>query len=182
MLTAAHGSRWATPRAVVAVVAVVAGLAVGLSSCSGANGDRTPGRPVPMVAVDHRVFSLSWEADDICVHGAFPTLPSCLPVDVRSSEAVLSAVLEPLDPAADLLVVVTRPEVALAGLGRGVVRTVMASAAGDDHVAVSVALRAAPMPKVCALVDAGHGRAALVVHRAVTVRSGQLAEGAGDGC
>ena len=112
------------------------GLVVGLSACSGATGDRTPGRPVPMVAVDHRVFSLSWEGDDVCVHGAFPTLPACLPVDARSSEAVLSAVLEPLDPAADLLVVVTRPEVVLAGLGPGVVRTVMAAAAGDDHVAV----------------------------------------------
>ena len=132
-----------------------------------------------MVAVDHRLFSLSWEGDDVCVHGAFPTLPSCLPVDVRSSEAVLSAVLEPLDPAADLLVVVTRPEVALAGLGPGVVRTVMASAAGDDHVAVSVALRAAPTPKVCALVDAGHGRAALVVHRAVAVRRRTAGRGCG---
>ena len=179
MLTA-QGSRWATPLAIV--VTVVAGLVVGLSACSGATGDRTPGRPVPMVAVDHRLFSLSWEGDDVCVHGPFPTLPSCLPVDVRSSEAVLSAVLEPLDPAADLLVVVTRPEVALAGLGPGVVRTVMASAAGNDHVAVSVALRAAPTPKVCALVDAGHGRAALVVHRAVAAAAGRPAEGAGDGC
>jgi hypothetical protein len=179
----ARGSRGATLLAtVVAVVAVVAGLVVGPSACSGANGDRTPGRPVPMVAMDHRLFSLSWEGDDVCVHGAFPTLPSCLPVDVRSSEAVLSAVLEPLDPGADLLVVVTRPEVALAGLGPGVVRTVMASSAGHDHVAVSVALRAAPTPKVCALVHARHGRAALVVHRAVAVAAGRPAEGAGDGC
>jgi hypothetical protein len=176
----AQGSRWATPLAVV--VTVVAGLVVDLSACSGPTGDRTPGRPVPMVAVDHRLFNLSWEGDDVCVHGAFPTLPSCLPVDVRSSEAVLSAVLEPLDPAADLLVVVTRPEVALAGLGPGVVRTVMATTAGNDHVAVSVALRAAPTPKVCALVDAGHGRTALVVHRAVAVAAGRPAEGAGDGC
>jgi hypothetical protein len=180
VLTAAHGSRWATPLAIV--VAVVAGLVVGLSACSGASGVRTPGRPAPMVAVDHRLFSLGWEGDDVCVHGAFPTLPACLPVDVRSTEAVLSAVLEPLDAAADLLVVVTRPEVALAGLGSGVVRTVMASAGGDDHVAVSVALRAAPTPKVCALVDAGHGRSALVVHRAVAVAAGRPAEGAGDGC
>jgi hypothetical protein len=95
---------------------------------------------------------------------------------------VLSAVLEPLDAAADLLVVVTRPEVALAGLGSGVVRTVMASAAGYDRVAVSVALRAAPTPKVCAVVDAGHGRVALVVHRAVAVAAGRPAERAGDGC
>ena len=109
MLTAAAVA--AGDASAVAVVAVVAGLVVGLSACSGANGDRTPGRPVPMVAVDHRVFSLSWEGDDVCLHGAFPTLPACLPVDVRSTEAVLSAVLEPLDPAADLLVVVTRPEV-----------------------------------------------------------------------
>ena len=184
MLTA-QGSRGATPQATVlvaVVAAVVAGLVVGLSACSGANGDRTPGRPVPMVAVDHRLFSLSWEGDDVCVHGAFPTLPSCLPVDVRSSEAVLSAVLEPLDPAAVLLVVVTRPEVALGGLGPGVVRTVMATAAGDGLVAVSVALWAAPTLKVCAVVDAGHGRTALVVHRVVAVAAGRPAEGAGDGC
>ena len=62
-----------------------------------------PGRPVPMVAVDHRLFSLSWEGDDVCLHGPYPTLPACLPVDVRSTEAVLSALLEPLDAAADLL-------------------------------------------------------------------------------
>ena len=78
------------------MVTVVAGLVVGLSACSGR--PVTARRPsVPMVAVDHRLFSLSWDGDDVCVHGAFPTLPSCLPVDVRSSEAKLSAVLEPLD-------------------------------------------------------------------------------------
>jgi len=179
-VTAARRARSSTLLA--AVVTVVAALVVDLSACSGAAGDRTPGRPVPMVAVDHRLFSLTWEGDDVCVHGAFPTLPSCLPVDVRSTEAVLSAVLEPLEPAGDLLVVVTRPEVALAGLGPGVVRTVMATAAGNDHLAVSVALRAALTPKVCAVVDAGHGRTALVVHRAVAVAAGRPAEGADDGC
>lgn len=162
--------------------AVVIGLALGLPACSGAAGDRAPGRPVPVVALDRRLFSLSWEGDDLCLHGAFPTLPACLPVDVHSTEAVLSAVLEPLEPAADLLVVVTRPEVVLTGLGPDVVRTVVAAAAGDAHVAVSVALSAAPTPKVCALVDAGHGRSALVVHRAVAVAAGRPAEGAGDGC
>lgn len=176
MLTA-QGSRRVT---LVATVAV--GLVVGLTACSGATGDRTPGRPVPMVAVDHHLFSLSWEGDDVCLHGALPRLPACLPVDVRSAEAVLSAVLEPLDPAADLLVIVTRPEVVLAGLGPDVVRTVMAAAAGGHRVAVSVALRAAPTPKVCALVDAGRGRSALIVHRAVAVAAGRLAEGDGDGC
>jgi len=135
-----------------------------------------------MVAVDHRRFSLSWEGDDLCVHGAYPTLPTCLPVDVRSTEAVLSAVLEPLEPVGDLLVVVTRPEVVLTGLGPDVGRTVLAGAAGDDHVAGSVALRATPTPIVCAHVDAGHGRSALVVHRAVSVPGGRPAEGAGDGC
>jgi len=163
------------------LVTVAAGLVVGLSACSGASGDRTPARPVPLVAVDHRLFSVGWEGDEVCLHGAFPTLPACLPVDVRSTEAVLSAVLAPLDPAADLLLVVTRPEVVLTGLGPSVVRRVMA-AAGDHHVAVSVALRAAPTPKVCALVDAGRGRTALVVHRAVAVSAGRPAEGAGDGC
>ena len=162
--------------------AIAAGLLLGLPACSGASGDRTPGRPVPVVAVDHRRFSLSWRGDDLCLHGAFPTLPACLPVDVRSTEAVLSAILEPLEPAADLLVVVTRPEVVLTGLGPDVVRTVVAAAAGEDHVAVSVGLRAAPTPKVCALVDTGHGRSALVVHRAVAVPAGRPAEGAGDGC
>ena len=58
----------------------------------------------------------------------------------------------------------------------------MAAAAGDHRVAVSVALRAAPTPKVCALVDAGRGRSALIVHRAVAVAAGRLAEGDGDGC
>jgi hypothetical protein len=164
------------------VAAVATGLVLGLTACSGATGDRAPGRPVPVVAVDHRRFSLSWEGDDLCLHGAFPTLPACLPVDVRSTEPVLSAILEPLEPAADLLVVVTRPEVVLTGLGPDVVRTVVATAAGEDHVAVSVGLRAAPTPKVCALVDAGHGRTALVVHRAVAVPAGRPAEGAGDGC
>ncbi len=162
--------------------AIAAGLLLGLPACSGASGDRTPGRPVPVVAVDHRRFSLSWRGDDLCLHGTFPTLPACLPVDVRSTEAVLSAILEPLEPAADLLVVVTRPEVVLTGLGPDVVRTVVAAAAGEDHVAVSVGLRAAPTPKVCALVDTGHGRSALVVHRAVAVPAGRPAEGAGDGC
>ena len=75
MLTT-RGSRRET--LVASVVTVAAGLVVGLSACS-ANGDRTPGRPVPMVAVDHRLFSLSWEGDDVCVHGAFPTLPSACP-------------------------------------------------------------------------------------------------------
>ena len=119
---------------------------------------------------------------DVCLHGAYPTLPACLPVDVRSTEAVLSAVLAPLDPAADLLVVVTRPKVVLTGLGPGVVRRVMAAAAGDHNLAVLVAVRAAPTPKVCALVDAGRGREALVVHRAVAVSAGRPAEDAGDGC
>ncbi len=137
------------------VATVVAGLVVGTAACSGATGDRTPGRPVPVVAVEHRLFSLSWEGDDVCLRGRFPTLPACLPVDARSTEPVLSAVLQPLYPAADLLVVVTRPEVVLAGLGPGVVRTVMAAADGDGHVAVSVALRAAPTPKVCARVHVG---------------------------
>jgi hypothetical protein len=164
------------------LVTVAAGLVVGLAACSGASGDRTPGGHVPLVAVDHRLFSLSWEGDDVCLHGAYPTLPACLPVDVRSTEAVLSALLAPLDPAADLLVVVTRPEVVPTGLGPSVVRRVMATAAGDDHVAVSVALWAAPTPTVCALVDAGRGRTALVVHRAVAVSAGRPAEGAGDGC
>ena len=176
MLTA---QRW---RRAALVGTVATGLVLGLPACSGATGERTPGRPVPMVAADHRRFSLSWEGDDLCVHGAFPTLPTCLPVDVRSTEAVLSAVLEPLEPAGDLLVVVTRPDVVLIGLGPDVSRTVVAAAAGDDHVAVSVALRAARTPIVCALVDAGHGRSTLVVHRAVAVPAGRPAEGAGDGC
>ena len=176
MLTARR-SRGAALGAAIAI-----GLLLGLPACSGATGDRTPGRSGPVVAVDHWRFSLSWQGDDLCLHGAFPTLPACLPVDVFSTEAVLSAALEPLEPAADLLVVVTRPEVVLTGLGPDVVRTVVAAAAGEDHVAVSVGLRAAPTPKVCALVDTGHGRSALVVHRAVAVPAARPAEGAGDGC
>jgi hypothetical protein len=166
----------------VATGAVAASLMIGLSACSGATGDRSPGPATPMVAVGRRLFSLTWEGDDVCVHGAYPALPACLTVDVDSTEAVLSALVEPLEPAADLLLVVTRPEVALAGLGPGVVRTVMAAASGDDQVAVSVGLRPAPTPTVCALVETRQGRAALVVHRAVAVAAGRAAEGADDDC
>jgi hypothetical protein len=135
-----------------------------------------------MVAVGNRQFSLTWEGDDVCLHGAFPTLPACLAVDVRSAEPVLSALLQPLDDGADVLLVVTRPDVALDGLGPRVLRTVTAPRAGDDEVAVSVALWAARTPKVCAVVHGGRGRAALVVHRAVAVTAGRPAEGTDDGC
>jgi hypothetical protein len=174
-------SVWALRRGVL-VGAVAAALVVGVSACSGVSGDRSPGAPPPMVEVGRRRFSLTWEGDDVCVHGAYAALPACLPLDARSTEAVLSAVLQPLDPAADLLLVVTRPEVALGGLGPAVGRTVVASASGDHRVAVSVALPAARTPKVCALVDGGQGRVALVVHRAVAVPAGGVAEGADDGC
>ena len=165
---------------VLGMVAVT--LVVGVSACSDAEGDRSPGAPAPMVQVGRRRFSLTWEGDGVCVHGAYPALPACLPIDVRSAEAVLSALLQPLDPAADLLLVVTRPDVALGGLGPAVGRAVVASASGDHQVAVSVALPAARTPRVCASVDGGQGRVALVVHRAVAVPAGGVAEGAGDGC
>lgn len=162
--------------------AVAAALVVAVSACSGATADRAPAPPVPMVALDHRRFSLTWEGDDICLHGAYPTLPACLAVDVRSTEAVLSALLQPLDGGGDLLLVVTRPDVALDGLGPRVVRTVTAPGPGDHEVAVSVAVRAARTPKVCAVVQGGRGREVLVVHRAVAVAAGRPAEGADDGC
>jgi hypothetical protein len=162
--------------------AVVAALVIVVSACSGATADRAPAPPAPMVAVDHRRFSLTWEGDDICVHGAYPTLPACLAVDVRSTEPVLSALLQPLDAGADLLLVVTRPDVALDGLGPRVIRTMTAPGAGDHELTVSVAVRAARTPKVCAVVQVGGGRAALVVHRAVAVAADRPAEGAEGGC
>jgi len=166
----------------VVVAAVAAALVIGVSACSGAAPHRSPGPPPPMVAVDHRLFSLSWHGDEVCLHGPYSVLPACLPVDLHSTEAVLSALLEPLDTATDLLLVVTRTDVALAALGPGVVRAVVARASGDDRVAVSVALRPAPTPTVCALVEGRRGTAGLVVHRAVAVPSGSAAEGAGDAC
>jgi len=171
--------RRATP---VVAGAVVAALVVATYACSGATADRAPAPPAPRVVVDHRRFSLTWEGDDICLHGAYPTLPACLAVDVRSTEPVLSALLQPLDAGADLLLVVTRPDVALDGLGPRGIRTMTAPGAGDHEVAVSVAVRAARTPKVCAVVQAGRGRAVLVVHRAVSVGAGRPAEGAEGGC
>jgi hypothetical protein len=118
-------------RALLVIAAAVAACLVAVvAACSGAPGDRAPARPVPMVALDDHLFSLTWEGDSVCLHGAFPTLPACAPVDARSTEAVLSALLQPLDAGADVLVVVTRPAVALDGLGARVVRTLMAPAGG----------------------------------------------------
>jgi len=170
-------------RATLAVAgAVAAALVIVVSACSGATADRVPAPSVPMVTVDHRRFSLTWEGDDICLHGAYPTLPACLAVDVRSTEPVLSALLQPLDAGADLLLVVTRPDVTLEGLGPRVIRTMTGPGASDNEVTVSIAVRAARTPKVCAVVQAGRGRAALAVHRAVAVAAGRSAEGADDGC
>jgi hypothetical protein len=170
-------------RALLVIAAAVAACLVAVvAACSGAPGDRAPARPVPMVALDDHLFSLTWEGDSVCLHGAFPTLPACAPVDARSTEAVLSALLQPLDAGADVLVVVTRPAVALDGLGARVVRTLMAPAGGRPPVAVVVAIRAARTAKVCAAVGEGHRRTALVVHRAVAVAAGRPAERAEDGC
>ena len=152
------------------------------SSCASSQSDRLPG-PARQVAVEGRAFTIAREPSHVCVYGPLTSLPTCLPLEFPLSKAVFGAVLEPLDTKADLLVVVTRPNVMLDGLPRGAVRAVIGSdEPGGARLAVWLALPAAGTPRVCATARGLPASQGFQVYRAVETPPGGAAEVAVDEC
>jgi hypothetical protein len=152
------------------------------TSCASGGSDRLPG-PAQQVTVSGRGLTVTREPNHVCVHGPWSSLPTCLTVDAESSDAVLSAELDPLDTAAELLVVVTRPDISLGDLPPGAVRTVIGRGpAREASLAVWLALPPAGTPRVCATVTGSSAYDRFGVYRTIENPPGGVAEVAVDEC
>jgi len=164
------------------VLGSVLGVATVVSSCSSERSDRRPG-PAEQVAVGGRTFSVTREPTEVCVHAPSRSLPSCASLDLPLSEAVFGALLDPLDAAADLLVVVTRLDASLDGLPPGAVRAVTApDEPGGAKLAVWLALPPAGTPRVCASVHGLPPSEGFQVYRTQETPPDGVAEVAVDEC
>ena len=144
----------------------VAFLAAG--GCGAATGSRLPG-PGPTVA--ERDLVVTSDEGGVCVVSAMAP-PPCVPV-VASGEPVVSAVLARLDATADVVMVLARPEVAVAGLGPGTARIPVRSGGRDLFVWLRIV--PAGTAVICASYRAADGEGRMVVHRAVTVTATEVA-------
>ena len=94
----------------------------------------------------------------------------CVPV-VASGEPVVSASLAPLDAEAGLVMVLTRPDVVVTGLGAGTTRATVRS--GGTELLVWLRMVPAGTAAVCASYRAPEGGGRLVVHRTLTVAAAE---------
>ena len=144
------------------VFPICAAVTLLVCGCGGADGARSRRHDAGADAAD---VLLVTDGHDVCV-GAGADRAACAPI-VASGEPVLSAVLAPLDATADVVLVVSRPDVAVAGLGAGALRVPL-RADGRDLL---LWLRTLPAGTsvVCASYRAPGVGSRMVVHRSLTV-------------
>jgi hypothetical protein len=151
-----------------------------LAACGcGATAGSAPPRQAPAGA--QRDLVVTTEEHEVCVVSAAVPAP-CVPV-VAAGEPVVSAVLTRLDATADVVMVLTQPEIVVTGLGPGTTRIPVRSGGRD----LFVWLRTVPAGTevICASYRAADGKRRMVVHRAVTVAAAEvpaIEPEPGDGC
>jgi hypothetical protein len=146
--------------------------------CGAATGP-APARQDPTVA--QRDLVVTTEEHEVCVVTAVVPSP-CVPV-VASGEPVVSAVLSRLDATADVVMVLTQPDIVVAGLGPGTTRIPVRS--GGRELFVWLRTVPAGTAVICASYRAADGKGRMVVHRAVTVAAAEvpaIEPEPGDGC
>jgi hypothetical protein len=136
--------------------------------CGAATGP-APARQDPTVA--QRDLVVTSDEGGVCVVSAVVP-PPCVP-GLTSREPVVSAVLARLDATADVVMVLVRPEVAVAGLGPGTARIPVRSGGRDLFVWLRIV--PAGTAVICASYRAADGEGRMVVHRAVTVAATEVA-------
>jgi hypothetical protein len=155
-----------------------------LAAChaSGPGDHQAPG--IGVVAVGSRRLIVTREPGLVCVESAARTARSCLPADFGFTDSVVSATLGPLDADADLVALLTQPDLAVDGLGPDVARLVVPSESGVDALALWVDTPAIGTREVCAMyTGSAGGTGSVVVHRPAEVGDREVAEAAvADGC
>jgi hypothetical protein len=154
----------------------VAFLAAG--GCGAAPGSRLPG-PGPTIV--QRDLVVTSDEGGVCAVSALVP-PPCVPV-LASGEPIVSAVLARLDATTDVVMVLARPEVAVAGLGPGTARIPVRSGGRDLFVWLWTV--PAGTAVICASYRAADGEGRMVVHRALTVAAtevGAIEPEPDDGC
>ena len=125
----------------------------------------------PRVDVGSRVVVLTGADGEVCATSIRRSAPpACVPV-TASGEPVVSATLARLGATTDVVMVLTRPDVVVQGLGAGTARATIRS----DGRELLVWLGVVPpgTETVCASYLAPEGPGRLVVHRAVTVTAAE---------
>jgi len=141
------------------------GALVVACGCGAAGADL----PVPRVDVGSRVVVLMGADGEVCATSR-SARPACVPV-TTSGEPVASATLARLGATTDVVMVLTRPDVVVQGLGAGTARATIRS----DGRELLVWLGVVPpgTETVCASYLAPEGPGRLVVHRSVTVTAAE---------
>ena len=150
-----------------------------------------PPRLVGSVVLHGDRLSVTQDGVHVCLVGGGrrAARPSrhCLRADLANGSPVVAAALEPLDAAADVVMVLTGATIVVGGLGPGAVRVMIppASAGAARVLALWLDRSSPPQRLVCAsYVEAGRDVATLVVHRTLAVgdRERGRAEVVADAC
>jgi hypothetical protein len=145
------------------------GVVVLLMACGcGASGGTSP--VGTGATVDARDLVLTTAEDEVCVASGFVLAP-CVPV-VASDEPVVAATVTALEAAADLVMLLARPDVVVAGLGPGTARIPVRP--GGRELVLWLRTVPAGTPAVCASYRAADDVGRLVVHRGRTVRANEV--------
>ena len=135
--------------------------------CAAAAGERPPGAGT---TVDPRDLVVTTANGEVCVASSVVPAP-CVPV-VDSDEPVVSAALTRLDPTADVVMVLARSDVVVAGLGLDAVRVPIPPGGRDLSVWLGTVHGGTPV--ICASFRAPDGEGRLIVHRALTVATAEV--------
>lgn len=141
-------------------------------ACDGGRGQ--PEAPqIGLVSVGSRRLSVTRPPGHICVRSALPSAGAravCLLADFDFPEAVVSAALEPLDAAVDLVAVLAQPDVAIVGLSGEAAKLLVRAERGAAVLALWVDAPPAGSAAVCtSYTEPSRGAGRLVVHRSVAV-------------
>lgn len=131
-------------------------------------GCRASGGTSPVgteATIDARDLVLTTEEGEVCVASGRDPAP-CVPV-VASDEPVVAATVTALEAAADLVMVLARADVVVAGLGPGTARIPVRP--GGRELVLWLRTVPAGTPAVCASYRAADDVGRLVVHRGRTV-------------
>ena len=141
------------------------GALVVACGCGAAGADL----PVPRVDVGSQVVVLTGADGEVCATSRSSpnsASPACVPV-TASDEPVVSATLARLGATTDVVMVLTRPDVVVQGLGAGTARATIRS--DGRELLVWLGVVSPGTETVCTSYLAPEGPGRLVVHRSVTV-------------
>jgi hypothetical protein len=147
---------------------ICTGVLLLVCACGAADAPKPP-RQDP--SIDGRDVVLATEEREVCVASGVDPAP-CVPI-VSSREPVLSATLARLDTAADVVMVLSRSDVVVAGLGPGTLRVPVRP--GGRRLLLWLRTLPAGTPVVCASYRATDAEGRMVVHRSLTVATAGVA-------